>query len=345
MPRSSRAIATRTGRARRAAFGAVLLVVIGSACASRPTEPGPIAITPTISFAEGRLGYRGRRIDFPASLDSVIELFGPPSRSTEGDNTIDTWDELGVYAYRKPGESLVHELNVSLSRQGNSFSPQARFTGRVEVPGGFIDLDSTPAELKAAGLRQTNHLARYWNEKLGRYSIGATWDEEVVDVYLAWRGPAPQHVTGAPLPDDQLFTAEARAYDFPFDETVLEVRRRGNVSVLKIVGASSQGSVGRSFFVAGAVGELARRRGFAYVVFLNDGFSGGDGRDEDIGPGRLLVGLTNAEEPDVAREFPDDYVAGREYDTMPADFILEILPNWPDGGVPAAPESASGGGP
>jgi hypothetical protein len=330
-----------TERWLRVRRGVALLLLLAS-CASNPSEPASAApapaAAPTITFAEGRLGYGGRTIEFPASLDQVIELFGPPSRTIALGNTIDTWDDLGVHVYRKSGETLVNCVNVSLAPQASAFSPHSPFTGRIELPGGSIGRESTSEELRAAGLRRSPVPGESWEAKPGRFAIGVTRDQEVVEAWLAWRGPDPHHVTGPPLGEDDLFVAEARAYDFNFDETLREVSHAGNVSIVRVEGASSQGSVGRSFFVAGAIGELARRRGFSYVVVLN---VGAVSTDESLPPDSTLLGFTNEAEPDIAREFSKQFVAGRSYDVTAADAILDLLPNWPDGGKAATLQGGS----
>jgi hypothetical protein len=309
-----------------------LAILILAACVSDPgkveppptssVDPAPAALAaPRVSFAEGRFGYGDRTIPFPTTIELLSEVLGPPSRSTTGANTIETWDHLGLYCYRKAGEEQVTSINVSFAPQTPAFAPGSCFLGRVEVPGGSIGPLSTFDELRAAGLRAPPGMKTSWSRQLGRYSLGAEWDDGVVDVWLGWRGPAPSHVPGPPLGEDELFTAEARDHSFPFDETLREISHRGNISVIDIEGAKSEGSVGRSFFCAGALCEIARRRGYAYVVSLS------------FGPGDLIVGFTNDPEPDFVREFPEHAVAGAEYYVMPADMIFDLLGDWPDGGV------------
>src|SRR5262249_16268856 len=161
---------------------------------------------------------------------SLTELLGPPSRTSELANTIDTWDDLGIYSYRKPGESLVTSINVAVSWGANDFSPHSRFAGSVHLPGGTIDLASTRDELRAIGRGGGGSEDRFGQQGLGRYGLGATWRDAVLDVFLEWRGPDPQHVTGPPLGEDELFAADSRAYGFPMDMTLREVSHRGNVS-------------------------------------------------------------------------------------------------------------------
>jgi len=151
-------------------------------------------------------------------------------------------------------------------------------------------------------------------------------------------GPAPP--PPPPLPDDVLFEADSRVYGFPFDETIREVSRRGNVSVIEhdiSHGQGTGGALGRSLFAAGAVGELALRRGYDFYVILDD-------RSPGSTPGvrhEMTIGLTHEAEPDCAREFPNDR-ATKGCTTVRSDLGQQALGGWwPFGGVQPEPPPAS----
>jgi hypothetical protein len=297
-----------------------------------PTESAPAAITThTLLLDEGRLAFDGRSIDFPATPESLAQLFGPPSRTIDGTNVIDVWDDLGVRSYRRAGTNQVTEVDVDFQPDTADVYPRSGFRGHVVVQGGRIGECSTEDELRAAGLRHSSiSSSGPWSVRLGRFVVYADCDDGVSSVGLGWRGP-DVHVPGPPLGPDEPFSANSRDYGFPFDEVIREVERRGNVSVLRHEIHGHGGTVGRSMFACGAIGELARRQGYGFVVTLDDRAVEG-GWDDDPRIVETIVGFTRDEQPDVAREFPADFDPQRTYDVMPADLVIDALGDWPDGG-------------
>ena len=303
-------------------FAVLTLLVAACSSTEAVSTPDPNDRTArTVTLAEGRFGYCGRTIDFPATVESLEDLLGPPSRTEQKANTIDTWDDIGVYAYREPGETLVTSINVALSWGKFSFSPTSRFMGTVQLPEGSIRMESTKADLRAAGLRAQPSNPSGWGKRLGRYSIGATGGEFVSQVYLAWRGPDPKPVAGPPLAADELFAADSLVYGVPMDMTLRELSHRGGVSMIRLEGSGR--NVGPGMFLLGSLGEIARRRGYEYFVML--------GKPEDS---EFAVGFLHDEDADLRAEFPDQPRAEVPCDIFPHDYILDALGTWPDGGRP-----------
>jgi len=315
---------------------AVVAIACIVSCADTPEAPvtaEPVApAAHTLSFEEGHLGFDGRTIDFPAAAESLAELLGPPSRSLDKANIIDVWDDLGLRSYRAAGSGQVTEVDVDLRPGPFGFSPRSCFRGEITVPGGRFRECSTAAELRAAGFRQQSEMPAFsWRLRLGRFCVIADGDDGVSSLCFAWRGP-DTHVPGPPLAAGELFCANSRDYDFPFDEMLREVERRGNVSVFQLEIHGHGGVVGRCFFEMGALGELGRRRGYEYMVMLTpDSTIEGDESD-DARTVSMVVGFLHDQDADLAREFPDDLHAGQVLAVTPTDFILDVLPGWPDGG-------------
>jgi len=319
----------------------VLAVVVSSAglpgCETSSAAPVPAtgaAAAPlphTLSFAEGRLGFDGRTIDFPATAESLAKLFGPPSRSFNEGNIIDVWDDLGLRSYRAAGSTQVNEVDIDFTPGSYDFSPRASFPGDIVVPGGRIGVHSTAAALRAAGFRNQPSMPGDWTMLLGRFKVHLEQDESVTRAFFAWRGQ-PTHVAGPPLADDELFSANSRDYDFPFDEVLREVERRGNVSELQLEIHGHNGVVGRCFFEMGALGELGRRRGYEYMVLFAPEPTIESDWSDDSRTVPMVVGFLHDQDADLAREFPHDAQPGQVLDVTPTDFILDLLPGWPDGG-------------
>jgi hypothetical protein len=284
-----------------------------------PTTAGDLVVT------EGELAFAGRVTRIPATGARLRELLGPPSRTVEDTNSIDVWDDLGIKSYRRPGRNLVKSIVLALSPAHRPQSPRSTFRGRVVLPSGTIDGQATPAQLRAAGLIESlGEDSRFL--RLGRTQVLLVNLGGDTTLSISWLGPAPQP---PPLPDDALFEAEARAYGFPFDETMREVAHRGNVSVLDSRSVGSGGVLGRSLFTMGAIGEVALRRGYDFLVILDE---------SDTTEGwQYTIGFTHAVEPDCAREFPGEPLT-KECTAMRADFGMQALGGWwPFAGVMPGP--------
>jgi hypothetical protein len=329
-----------TVRARFAvACGAVIAwLAAGCAAPEPPVEaPLPAPAVSTFTFAEGSLGYDGRSIPFPCSEDALFELLGPPSRRESTGNLHAVWDELGVVSYigrHGKRNDLVTSLTLHIQPRGAWFSPATCFRGDIVLPGGTLNPDSTPEDVLAAGLRTPMGLGDSWSCHVGRFGLLAEHDGRLTSMSFSWRGPDPQHVAGPPLGPDEMFRAESRAYDFPFDESFQEIERRGNVSVLRHESHGSGGTVGRSFFACGAMGELARRLGWTHFVVLASREAEEASLPTDARCLELVVGFTNDAEPDFLREFPHDALQDHAYAVMTHDFLLDLFGDWPDGGRP-----------
>ena len=73
---------------------------------------------PTIEYKEGHLESKGLVIEAPLSRRGLHRVLGAPSRTSSSEvSDIDTWDDLGIYAYADPMRSDYSEIDVSLSRE------------------------------------------------------------------------------------------------------------------------------------------------------------------------------------------------------------------------------------
>lgn len=318
-------------------------VIAGLAVACAAPEPPAVAPLPgpavsTFTFAEGSLGLDGRSIPFPCPEDALFDLLGPPSRRESHGSLHAVWDELGVVSYvgrHGKRNDLVTSLTVHIQPRGAWFSPATCFRGDIVLPSGTLNPDSTPEDIRAAGLRTPMGLGDSWSSNLGRFVLLAEHDGRLASMTFAWRGPDPEHVAGPPLGPDEMFRAESRAYGFPFDESFQEIERRGNVSILRHEIHGRGGVLGRSFFACGAQGELARRLGWTYFIQLGQQPVDGVDLPPDTQLLEVTLGFCNSAEPDLSREFPGFAGSGLSWSqAMPHDFILDALGDWPDGGRP-----------
>ncbi|MEO8752308.1 MAG: hypothetical protein ABI624_06490 [Casimicrobiaceae bacterium] len=308
-----------------------------------PNAAPDAALSADFIVTETQLTFRGRSIKAPPTRAELLELLGSPSRHVEKGSGIDVWDALGIHVYATPKSDLADCITLSLERGSYDFSPHEAFAGRVMLPGGSVDARSTTEELHATGFVAQD--ARWMSSslRLGACDVLLDRFDGDLDLSLSWVGPMPP--PPPPLADDELFVVDARAVGCSFDETLREVRHRGNVSELTLEIHGSGGVVGRSMFVAMALGELAQRRGYAYLVMLGTNRYGE--ADTTIGDGKIspmIVGFTQHAEPDCAKEFPLD-AAPEDCRTMPSDMFARPCGTWQGGDVvkaPAAPaESAT----
>lgn len=326
----------------RCAWVAALAAAACGAPGAPPAVPAPAR--PTFTFAEGRLGFGGRSIDFPCSEQALLDLLGPPSRRVGHGNVDAIWDELGVVSDRghKGGfEDLVTSLTLYPCPQDEALQPRCGFDGDVVLPGAVLRPDATGVDLLVAGLQPVGEGMPWWHARLGRFALAAWHDGGLVWLNFAWRGPDPGHVPGPPLGPGEMFRADSRAYTFPFDELLQEVERRGNVSVLRHEIHGRRGVLGRSMFYCGAMGELARRLGWGYFVSLAGTEVDEPGLPPDVRVQRIVVGFSQSADPDCAREFPLDAQPDWPCQAVPHDFIFDVF-LWPDGGC-SPPAPAAGG--
>jgi hypothetical protein len=285
----------------------------------------------TLSFDEGRLGFDGRTIAFPATAETLAGLLGPASRSVDNRSAIAIWDDLGVQSRSYPGSDQVIEVDVGLQPGFLGFRPKSFFIGEIILPGGRIRECSTAGELRAAGFREQLTMPFItWRLQLGRFAVLAHCNDGVSGLCFSWRGP--EHVPGPLLAPDELFSANSRDYGFAFDETLQEVERRGNVSVLRHEIHGRDCIAVRCLFEGGALGELGRRRGYAFMVILDDRPTLEGDRSDDPRVHTIVLGLLHDPDADLALEFPRDLQPGRTGEVTPTDLILDLMPEWPDGG-------------
>jgi hypothetical protein len=307
----------------------------GSSCADPADAPVAEAEAPpgsmTLSFEDGRFGVNGSAIPFPTELGPLTGLLGPPSRSSRKANVLHTWDDLGIVAYERIGTGRIETIEIACTSESWDFSPAQPFRGSVSLPEGAMSAGSTPADLRALGMTPIGGgpFVMY-QRRLGASVVSAKVEDLVEHVSLAWTGVVLSHADPASAAALPLYTARSQAYGFPFDDAVTEVNRRGNVSEIRAdsFGESVGGTVGRSLFVAGAMGELASKLGYDYLVVLSEGPcdppAGASGRSW-----RYVVGFTNDADPDFAREFPQDFDPSREYAVVPNDLAKQAVAGWP----------------
>lgn len=106
---------------------------------------GMQVVIPDDSFS-----VNGKRLKLPAPAQEVIKFLGKPTRETKSrNNTILTWDELGIHAYLKPTRETIIAVHFSLRKEAEAYSAKKVFAGKLTVSGAEVSQESTIEEINA----------------------------------------------------------------------------------------------------------------------------------------------------------------------------------------------------
>lgn len=96
-----------------------------------------------LAFTGSTVTFSGKAFRLPCAKDALLSAFGTPDRVERLANDIYVWDELGLFAYVRPGRNEAFSVNVALGEMTKflSFAPKKTFTGPLIVDGARI----TPA--------------------------------------------------------------------------------------------------------------------------------------------------------------------------------------------------------
>jgi hypothetical protein len=139
---------------KQALLAAVFALLIGPAprAAQGPGAPAkrldPKALT--VAIADESLSINGKKFALPLAREELVRLLGKPTREARLANTILTWDELGVYAYQRPGTDKVHSFCVALGAEPYDFRPKKLFAGKASVDGAEVRADTAVKAVNAA---------------------------------------------------------------------------------------------------------------------------------------------------------------------------------------------------
>jgi hypothetical protein len=75
----------------------------------------------------------GRHVSQHTPLSGYEAILGKSDRVTRLENTIYTYDQLGMILYQRPGEKAVSSISLDLVRSDYKFSPKSSFKGVLIV--------------------------------------------------------------------------------------------------------------------------------------------------------------------------------------------------------------------
>lgn len=118
---------------------AILAAAIATAVPMQAAEqPPPDDVQVTVVLDTTVIN--GVRLQMPMDLGRLIEVLGDPDRMTKGkpdQNTLHTWDELGMLAYESPNGKII-SLAVCFGREDKDFWPRKYFRGLLRVDGATV---------------------------------------------------------------------------------------------------------------------------------------------------------------------------------------------------------------
>lgn len=89
----------------------------------------------------GKDGYfiNTQKIEYPAARKSLTSILGNDYRVFNGNNTIYTYDQLGLRLYEPPGSNIIQSLYVDFTNGPYKFSSKQPFEGNFKINGYKID--------------------------------------------------------------------------------------------------------------------------------------------------------------------------------------------------------------
>jgi len=145
-----------------------------------------------ISFDNRRVVMASSPIEFPIRLDQLVSQIGKNQReSNKICNDVYTWDDIGLLAYCRSGQRLVHCLSIytrNYSRESDYF-PKSFHIGQITTPLIAISEDTTQDDLLDAGFKHGVGLSNYFDWYFsGKLALGVCVDssKRVSRVGISW---------------------------------------------------------------------------------------------------------------------------------------------------------------
>lgn len=148
---------------------------------------GSTVTQPYIELSGDGLRYDGVLFPLPCLVEILEKALGMSSRTSTKANTILVWDDLGVFAYVKPGGNAVFTFSVALAEQKLNHCPRKVFAGKVKINGSYLQNGSDVRALKQLGFTQSKLIPVYWellSEPLLVTAVSGTDDDVVREVGL-----------------------------------------------------------------------------------------------------------------------------------------------------------------
>lgn len=99
-----------------------------------------------ITFSSEGLHVNGHNIEFPCTLDTLLEALGPHDRKVFGTQNIHIYEELGIYFYNDSNRKISDGIVLAFQKD-YGFQPQKAFSGTISIGSDTIDM-SEPAALE-----------------------------------------------------------------------------------------------------------------------------------------------------------------------------------------------------
>lgn len=96
-------------------------------CASHAAGGSPAYIA--VEIRQGTVFIEGNRVTRETTLSEYQAILGKPDRVTRLQNSIHTYDDLGILLYQRPGEETVLSISLDLVKSNYKFSPKKSSQG------------------------------------------------------------------------------------------------------------------------------------------------------------------------------------------------------------------------
>lgn len=139
-----------------------------------------------VSLFKQALVIGGHPVETPLGLHDLVRLIGPADRASGLENTIYTWDQLGLLAYQAPGEGTLLCLSICFRARAYDFAPRTPFSGMVQLNGTNIHAAATRSHLLEAGLQPEEFLPFLYVGACEHFEILAEFRGGLVNVAVDW---------------------------------------------------------------------------------------------------------------------------------------------------------------
>jgi len=161
------------------AIGLVLTVINASIGAYMGAMGATASVTASkyeFAILDGAIALDGKQARLPVSYGTLVQMIGDPDRSKKLENTIHTWDHLGLLAYQAPGSPSISEVRFCFKPESFAFSPRSPFDSLV-MSGVTLTASSTKNDVVAAGFQQGDY---FLTARLGRTLAICTFNDVAV---------------------------------------------------------------------------------------------------------------------------------------------------------------------
>jgi hypothetical protein len=121
------------------------------------------------------VAIKGKSIPTPFLMTSLVNALGQPSRSSRlPENTIHSWDNVGIIAFQPHNSKCAIALGVFFAPSDLKYAPTTPFAGRLVINGEQLHAGSSVADLQAAGIVPSEPQLGMYRAEVGPVSVNAS---------------------------------------------------------------------------------------------------------------------------------------------------------------------------